>query len=130
MRDSNFLKENNARVACRDEIIPVLRDRFAQMSKAELVAKLGEAGLPFAPINRPEDLLEDPQVMSQGMHELRLPDQDRSVLLPKLPIEVDGNRSAEASDPPVAGEHTDAVLAGLGFDEDKVRELRARGVVG
>ena len=68
--------------------------------------------------------------MSQGMHELRLPDQDRNVLLPKLPIEVDGNRSAEASDPPVAGEHTDAVLAGLGFDEDEVRELRARGVVG
>ena len=121
---------NTGRVARRDEIIPVLRDRFALMSKAELVAKLGEAGLPFAPINKPEDLLDDPHVMSRGMHKLRLPEEDRSVLLPKLPIEVDGDRSAKASDPPSTGEHTDAVLAGLGFSEHQVREWRERGVVG
>ena len=110
------LADNTGRVAHRDVIMPVLRERFAQMPKDELVGKLGEAGLPYAPINRPQDLLDDPQVMSRGMHELRLPDQDRSVLLPKLPIEVNGSRSAEAADPPVAGEHTDAVLARLDLD--------------
>lgn len=121
---------NGGRVEHRASIIPVLRDRFAQMSKDELIDKLSEAGLPFAPINRPEDLLDDPHVMQRGMYELRLPDQDRSALLPKLPIEVNGARPGDASDPPVAGEHTDAVLARLGFDEEQVRNWRERGVVG
>ena len=129
-RDDARFASNAGRVEHRDTIIPALRETFGGMTKAALVSRLDEAGLPFAPINRPEDLLNDPQVMPGGMYELRLPDRDRSVFLPKLPIEADGARPGAASDPPGAGQHTEAILADLGFDEADIRRLRERGVVG
>ncbi|MEM1147138.1 MAG: CaiB/BaiF CoA-transferase family protein, partial [Pseudomonadota bacterium] len=60
------LLENNDRVARRDEIIPVLRQLFAGFTQTELMSKLETTGLPFAPIQRPEDLSKDPHLVESG----------------------------------------------------------------
>ena len=121
---------NAERVARRGEIIPALRARFSEMTSAALEERLLKAGLPFAPINRPEDLPLDPHVAAGGLFELDLPDQNKRVALPKLPVECDGVRDTVAASPPAAGADTDAVLGALGYDAARIGTLRAAGVVG
>src|SRR5215203_869810 len=56
------LATNNDRVRQRPRLLATLRERLADRSAAELAARFEKAGLPFAPINRPEDLYEDPHL--------------------------------------------------------------------
>jgi crotonobetainyl-CoA:carnitine CoA-transferase CaiB-like acyl-CoA transferase len=93
------LAANNARVAERDRILPVVRAAFKQFTLAELAAKLEVIGLPFAPITRPEDLFEDPHLLAGGgLVEVELPSGKRT-LLPALPLEMNGHRMGVYLDP-------------------------------
>ena len=123
------LADNNERVKSRPALIPVLQARFRKMKNDQLMVKLAEAELPFAPINRPQDLPNDPHVKAGGLHELFLADQNCTVSLPKLPIEVNGTRPDKAIDPPVAGENTNTILAQLGYDAEQIEAWRKQGVV-
>ena len=72
---------NNQRVLARESILAVVRPRFAAMSKAELIARLELAGLPFAPISRPEDLFDDPHLLASGaLVATTLPDGEQTRL--------------------------------------------------
>lgn len=94
------LARNADRVAARDEILPQARAAVGRFTLAELVARLDGTGLPFAPIGRPEDLVDDPHLnASGGLTSVRLPD-GRETLLPSLPLEMDGRRfNAPAATP-------------------------------
>ncbi len=85
------LRENNARVAARDRIMPVIRDLVGTMTRDEVIAKLDGSGLPFAPIGRPEDLLDDPHLAAGGLEEVTL-DDGRTARLPTIPLEMGGQR--------------------------------------
>lgn len=124
------LAKNNGRVQARDRIIPVVQDLFKTFTKAELLAKLEEIGLPFAPINRPEDLFDDAHLTaSGGLLDLHLPDDQRPIRLPALPVEIDGHRPAIQHDLAKPGQHTGEVLAELGYDPARIAELLSRGLV-
>jgi crotonobetainyl-CoA:carnitine CoA-transferase CaiB-like acyl-CoA transferase len=123
------LRMNNDRVAARDRIIPEVQARFRSMTKAELMERLESSGLPFAPIARPEDLLDDPHLVeSGGLLDMTLPD-GINVRLPALPLELDGHRFGVRRDPPASGEHADEVLRDAGFSPADVDALVASGVV-
>ena len=62
------LRLNGDRVAARDRIIPIVRARFADMSRAELMVRLEDCGLPFAHVARPEDLADDPLTWRRQGH--------------------------------------------------------------
>ena len=111
------LAANNERVARRDEIIPPLRDLFATFTQDELMAKLETTGLPFAPIQRPEGLLD-----------MTIPDGGE-IALPAMPIAVDGERPGLALNPPEIGEHSEDVLKSLGLSDSEISDLIERGLV-
>lgn len=113
--DTPDLAQNPGRVARRDRIIPHLRAVFGAISTAELSTRVERIGLPFAPIRKPDDLLEDPHLSAHGLHEMELPDGTR-VRLPALPLEIDGERPALRRSPPGIGADTDEVLSWLGID--------------
>ncbi len=122
-------RENNNRVAERDAIMPVVRERFESMTRDELMGELEKSGLPFAPIARPEDLFEDPHLAeSGGLLDMTLPD-GKSVSLPAMPFELDGEKFAARLNPPRPGEHTDAVLTDLGFSAEEIEQLKSAGAV-
>lgn len=101
---------NNNRVRERDRILPSLQALFAGMTRDELIERLQGVGLPFAPIMRPEELLEDEHLVAgNGLVEVTLANGTRA-MLPALPIEIDGRRVGVRQDLPRAGEHTRAVL--------------------
>jgi len=123
------LRTNNNRVAERGRIMPVVRERFAGMGSGELIGKLEESGLPFAPIRRPEDLLEDPHLdAAGGLLELSLPD-GKQARLPVLPLELDGDKFGARLQPPHPGEHTREVLGRLGYTETEIAAMEERGSV-
>jgi len=123
------LATNNQRVHARERMLPLVRARFARMGKAELMDACERAGLPYAPIVRPDELFDDPHLnASGGFTEVTLAD-GRRAKTPKLPFEMDGRRFGAELDVPKQGSHTRALLAELGYSETDMEELAAAGVV-
>jgi crotonobetainyl-CoA:carnitine CoA-transferase CaiB-like acyl-CoA transferase len=125
------LAANNDRVHQREPLLATLRERFAQRSASELAAKMEAAGLPFAPINRPEDLFDDPHLAATGgLAEVTLPDGDKAgttVRAALFPIAMQGERLGVRLDPPRRGAHTRELLAGLGRSASEIDALLATG---
>ena len=99
-------------------------------ASADWIAALNEAGVPCGPINAIDAVFADPQA--------RTLDMDRPVAHPILgDIRVVGQAINLARTPqppahgpaPELGEHSDAILRGLGLGADAIRGLRERGVV-
>ncbi len=123
------LATNNARVARRSEIIPRLRELFAAFSKQDLMARLERTGLPFAPIQRPEDMFDDPHLNAGGgLLEMTLPGGEE-ISLPAMPLAIDGVRPGLFLDPPRIGAQSRQILSGLGLSEDEIQRLIGAGIV-
>ena len=124
---------NNARVQMRPTLLPILRERLAAYNAAELAAIFERAGLPFAPIVKPEELFDDPHLQATGgLAEVRIADGPRagqSARTALLPFTMDGQRLGVRSHPPAQGENTDELLAALGLPDAEVARLRAAGAV-
>ena len=120
---------NNDRVLARSWLIPLLRERLATYSRAELAQVFESHGLPFAPITDPQHLFEDPHLQATGgLAPMELPD-GRQTRAPLLPLTLGGERLGLRLDPPKLGEHTDALLQALGYCAQDVQALHAQGVV-
>lgn len=127
--DNDRYRANADRVTHRDTIIPKLRTLFGNMSSDALSEMLIKAGLPFAPINQPEHLHADPQLQHNGLYNIALPDQNKQVSLPKLPVEINGQRAPLQHNPPSAGQDTHSILASIGYSEADVQQLADDGIV-
>jgi crotonobetainyl-CoA:carnitine CoA-transferase CaiB-like acyl-CoA transferase len=127
------LATNNDRGRARPRLLAALRQRLVGYSAAELARMMESAGLPFAPIRRPEDLYEDEHLLAtNGLVDVRLPDGPRAgqkVKAPLLPMTLEGAHLGVRSDPPRIGQHTDELLEGLGYEPAQVNALRAAHAV-
>ncbi len=124
------LASNNDRVRARDWMMPLLRERLAGWHAAELGALFEKSGLPFAPITRPEDLLDDPHLnATHGLAPITLPD-GQATRVPLLPLTMDGQRLGVRHDPPRLGQHSRELLVSLGYNEMQLGQLQACAAVG
>lgn len=129
LRADPRLASNNDRVRARDWLLPLLRERLAGFSAAELAATFECNNLPFAPITRPEQLFEDPHLRATGgLAPLALPD-GRAAEVPLLPVTLDGRRPGVRLPPPRVGEHTRELLAQLGYDTAEMDALAQAQVI-
>jgi crotonobetainyl-CoA:carnitine CoA-transferase CaiB-like acyl-CoA transferase len=127
------LDTNNDRVTQKQRILPVIQELFAGMEKSEMVDRLERAGIPFAPINRPADLFDDPHLrLNSGLVEVTLQRGERrgeTLGLPALPLEMDHRKFGLRRDLPDAGENSSDVLRGLGYSEAEIRSMLEAGVL-
>jgi crotonobetainyl-CoA:carnitine CoA-transferase CaiB-like acyl-CoA transferase len=124
-----ILAANNERVARRDQIIPRLRELFMGYTKQALMEKLETVGLPFAPIQKPEDLFTDPHLVeSGGLLDMTIPDGGE-IALPAMPVSIDGDRPGLSLNPPEIGEHTGEILSRLGLSANEIEDLKARKLI-
>lgn len=123
------LDQNGARVMRRERILGVLRERFATFSKSQLMAKLEDTGLPFAPVARPEDLFDDPHLNAQGgLVDLTLP-SGKKTRLPALPVTMAGKRFGTYRDLPDEGANTRESLLAAGLTHEEIEQLINDGIV-
>ena len=125
---------NNARVQQRPTLLPELRKRLQAWTAEELSAIFEKVGLPYAPITKPEELFDDPHLLATGgLADVQLtdgPGAGETVRAALLPFTMDGQRPGVRTDPPVQGQHTGALLEGLGLSAQDVERLRRVGAVG
>ena len=123
------LRSNRQRVAAREQFLPKVRRVLSALAKADLLARLESAGLPFAPISRPEDLFDDPHLAAGGgLVPTTLPN-GVATRLPILPIELDGERPTQGGNLAGIGEHTRDILATLGIGDGEFEALLAARVI-
>lgn len=123
------LAKNTQRVQARARIMPLVKERLLQLSKHEVMAMCEQAGLPFSPIQRPQDLFEDRHLNeSGGLADLVLENGDQ-VKVPMLPFEMNGRRFATRLNVPQLGSHSAELLADMGYAPGDVNALRARGII-
>jgi crotonobetainyl-CoA:carnitine CoA-transferase CaiB-like acyl-CoA transferase len=114
---------NNDRVRERPQLIPILRERLQSYSAAELTELFESNGLPYAPINRPEDLVNDPHLKATGgLTPMTLPNgQVTDTVL--FPFTMHGKQPGLRMNPPRLGEHSMELLQSLGYSEEQARQL-------
>jgi crotonobetainyl-CoA:carnitine CoA-transferase CaiB-like acyl-CoA transferase len=118
---------NNDRVKLRDELLGALRARLARRSAAEISRVMEDAGLPFAPIMKPEQLLDDPHLLATGgLADIQLTDGARAgqtVKTTLFPFTLDGERPGVKLNPPRRGEHSREVLRSIGMTDSEIDAL-------
>ena len=124
------LTTNLLRVAARERLLPRLAAVFGKLTRDEIARICEGAAVGYAPITRPDELFDDPQLKQPGaMVEVTLAD-GRIMPIPALPLEMNGERFGLRRDIPRAGEHSSAIAAELGCTEDEIRVLVEEGVLG
>ena len=123
------LATNNDRVMARDWMVPMLRERMAEKSAADLSAVFEKNGLPFAPITRPEQLFSDAHLnQTGGLAPINLPD-GRAVQTVLLPLTLDDERPGVRLNPPRLGEHSAELLRELGYDAAQIESMSRQKII-
>ena len=123
------IRTNSQRVKNRSWLIPRISEIFRQWPREDLEKKLEAIGLPYAPISKPWDLFDDPHLnASGGLVEMRVA-PGKSIKVPTLPLELDGERLGKRLDPPLVSENAREVLADVGYAPAEIESLFSRGIV-
>ena len=105
---------NAQRVAVRPQLLTQLGEILANHRIDALSSKLEAAGLPYAPIVRPDQLLQDPHLKASGGLVPMQTDEGGSTDVVLLPLLMGGRRPGVRQALPRVGEHTEEVLATIG----------------
>jgi crotonobetainyl-CoA:carnitine CoA-transferase CaiB-like acyl-CoA transferase len=127
--DDPAYRTNEDRVRARVTLKPIVAAIVARHERAELAELFDRIDIPFAPVAKPGDLFEDPQLNARDrMLEIEFASGLRAKL-PRLPIEIGAHDFALRRQAPAIGEHTAEILAELGFARHEIAALVTRGVV-
>ncbi|HMZ29512.1 MAG TPA: CaiB/BaiF CoA-transferase family protein, partial [Thauera aminoaromatica] len=123
------LADNAGRDARREELYALIDAWVAQHDEAAVLATLAAAEVPASRIYSVADMFADPQFLAREMlHTVKLPD-GRDCRMPGVVPKLSGTPGGSEWIGPALGAHTDAVLAGLGYDEARIAALRAAGAI-
>jgi crotonobetainyl-CoA:carnitine CoA-transferase CaiB-like acyl-CoA transferase len=115
--DDPALRTTTDRILARAKIIPRAAEVIKSRNVAELSATLDRLNICFSPINRPEDLFDDPHVLRPGGLVNNTNADGEPFRVPALPIEWNGANIGEGLQVPVLGADTEAVRAELERDD-------------
>jgi len=126
--DPRFVTHSD-RLAHYDEIEAILRPVFATADRDTWSARLSEAGVPHAPVLELDEVLQDPQVRHLGLEQRVEHPEKGPVRLLGFPVRYSGTPLPESAAPPVLSEHSDAVLAEVGYSPEEIQRLRSNGII-
>jgi crotonobetainyl-CoA:carnitine CoA-transferase CaiB-like acyl-CoA transferase len=107
----------------------VLGERFRAATRHEWIARLGAAGVPCGAVRDVGEVLSDPQLHARDMIASLMHPTAGAIRVMGTPMKLSATPGSLRLPPPLLGQHTDAVLAELGYDGASVASLRASGVV-
>jgi crotonobetainyl-CoA:carnitine CoA-transferase CaiB-like acyl-CoA transferase len=112
----------------------VISKRMAQWTTerttGEALAELEKAKIPAGPLYSPQQALEDAHVRAAGLlHDTDYPGLPRPAPLAPTPVGLSETPGRFAHRAPMLGEHTDEILAELGYSKAAIDALRAANVI-
>ncbi|TMH46043.1 MAG: CoA transferase [Betaproteobacteria bacterium] len=121
--------DNASRVLRRTEVMAKLNECITALTRAELIAKLDAVEVPVGPVNDVAEILADPHVRARRLvGSFDYPDVGEFRAL-ALPYRFLGWDNPEIGRPPLLGEHTEALLAELGYSRERIAELRGKRAI-
>jgi len=129
LSDPRF-KDDEARGDNGEVISKRVSEWTAERTTAEALAALEAAKIPAGPLYSPQQALEDVHIRAAGLLEdTQYPGLPRPAPLAPMPVDLSESPGRFRHRAPTLGEHTDAVLAELGYDAAAIAGLRARSVI-
>jgi itaconate CoA-transferase len=118
---------NSHRTAEREELGAIIRGVFSQLSAEEVTERLGGAQIASAQMNDMHDVWEHPQLRARKRWtNVSTP---AGFICAPLPPGVSNEYSPRMDAVPGLGEHTEAILRELGYDDEAFVRLRAQQVI-
>jgi crotonobetainyl-CoA:carnitine CoA-transferase CaiB-like acyl-CoA transferase len=129
--DDPRLQDDAGRGEHSAEILAAMRSWCATRTTNDAISQLEAAGLPAGPVYTPQQALDDPQAraMQWFAEVVGYPGLPRPAPVPDLPLRFSRSSGGIERAPPTLGEHTDLLLAELGYDDAARARLREGGVV-
>jgi crotonobetainyl-CoA:carnitine CoA-transferase CaiB-like acyl-CoA transferase len=115
--EDEALRTTTDRILARGRIIPRAAEVIKKWNAADLSATLDRLNICFSPINRPEDLFDDPHVLREGGLVNNFNVDGAPFRVPALPIEWNGASIGEGLKTPALGADTEAVRSELEAEE-------------
>ena len=129
LTDPRF-KDDEARGQHAEIISKRMADWTARRTTAAALAELEAAKIPAGPLYSPQQALEDPHIRAAALlADTDYPGLPRPAPLAPTPIDLDETPGRFRHRAPLLSEHTDAILAELGYRPGEIADLRAKGVV-
>jgi len=118
---------NSKRSAARDELRQIIVDAFAPLTAEQVIERLETAQIANAHLNTMQDVWDHPQLKGRK----RWREIDTAVgKVPALLPPGSWTECEPRMDPvPALGQHTEAILGGLGYTAGAIAELRAAGAI-
>jgi formyl-CoA transferase len=105
-----------------------LAPTFKNKTRAEWLKVLEANDVPSVPLYNIAEVLDDPQVKHLGLMETLEHPQAGTLKFVGGPVRYDNFSKDKSAPPPVVGEHSGKVLRELGYGDETIRDLAARGI--
>ncbi|WP_284035383.1 CoA transferase [Neobacillus sp. 114] len=127
--DSPF-NSKEGRMENRDVLEKMVSEWTIQYTKEEVFQLLQNAGIACGPVNTLIDIINNPQIKDRNMvQKMNMGEQGDAVFVTGVPIKINDTNVQKFSPPPAIGEHSDEILAELGYSMEEIERYLALGVV-
>lgn len=123
------LADNAGRDGRRDEIYGAVDVWCAAHDEAEVLAALEAAQVPASRVYSAADMFADPQFLAREMIQTALRADGKPLKVPGIVPKLSATPGSTEWLGPALGEHTDSILAALGYGAEDIAALRAEGAV-
>ncbi|WDL97676.1 CaiB/BaiF CoA transferase family protein [Alicyclobacillus sp. ALC3] len=100
-----------------------------QHTKEQAFVLLQQSGIASSPVNNLGEVLSNPQIEHRGMVQTLLMHDGLAVAVPGTAIKIAGSNIKEPTLPPSLGEHSEEILADLGFSEMEIKDLEMNNII-
>jgi crotonobetainyl-CoA:carnitine CoA-transferase CaiB-like acyl-CoA transferase len=124
-----MFEKRHSRIANYDNLINAMRPVFLKRTRAEWLKRLADHDVASAEINTIAEAVGDAEIAHLGLFEKQeRPRYGAMTMLRRAP-RINGAREPHQRMPPLLGEHTNAVLRELGYDEAALAKLRDAKII-
>ena len=117
------------RAANSDACVHALDEAFGRYTLAELKVRFETLRGAWGPVQTAVELHDDPAAIANGYLSVVKPDDGPEFTLVATPVQFDEQATEQLQPAPDHGQHTDSVLEQLGYDWDRIIELKVAGAI-